>query len=213
MILFDQHTEEYRITVWNVEEDTETLLSMLPDGDSIREETNKRFRSEKRKKEWIAVRVLLYSMLQKQAKIEYANNGAPFLPEENTNISISHTGKIINGNNVMYVAVALSRKHKIGIDIECLSTKVCKVKERFVRNDERAETLTSLLLHWSAKEAAFKILSTEGVDFIRHLHIEPFTENNKGFFILTESKTGKACRMDVMYKIFNDFVLTFICTD
>lgn len=213
MILFDKHTDEFRLAVWNVEEDIETLLSMLPDSEHVCTEADKRFRSDTRKKEWIAVRVLLYSMLHRQTKIEYAENGAPLLLEEDMNISISHTSRNADGRNVMYVAVALSRNHKVGIDIECLSKRVVKVKERFVGNEEKAETLTSLLLHWSAKESAFKVLSTEGVDFIRHLHIEPFEEANEGSFVLTESKTDKKCRMNVMYKIFDNFILTFICTD
>ncbi|MCD8236695.1 MAG: 4'-phosphopantetheinyl transferase superfamily protein [Prevotellaceae bacterium] len=213
MILLDKQTDEFRLAVWNVEEDVETLLSLLPDSECVCTEADKRSRSDTRKKEWIAVRVLLYAMLQKQTRIEYTGNGAPFLPEEDMNISISHTSRNADGRNVMYVAVALSRNHRIGIDIECLSERVVRVKDKFVGDEEKAETLTSLLLHWSAKESAFKVLSTEGVDFIRHLHVEPFEEANEGSFALTESRTDKNSRMNVTYKIFDNFILTFICTD
>lgn len=213
MILFDKNTDSFRYAVWEVEEDVDSLLSILPDSDDIRMEADKRFRSETRKREWIAVRVLLYTLLQKKTRIAYTDNGAPLLPGEKLNISISHTCGNIEGRNVMYVAVALSATHKVGIDIERISVKVRKVRDRFIRNDEKADTLTSLLLQWSAKEAAFKILSAEGVDFIRHLRISPFTEADEGRFTITESKTEENHRMDVMYKIYHDFVLTFICTD
>ncbi|MCM1311573.1 MAG: 4'-phosphopantetheinyl transferase superfamily protein [Bacteroides sp.] len=213
MILFEKQTDEYHIAVWNVEEDIETLLSMIPDSYNIRMEADNRFHSDTRKKEWIATRALLYAMQKNPVEIVYADNGAPLLFGKHIHISISHTSESANGRNLMYVAVALSARHRIGIDIERISARVCKVKERFIGKGERADTQSSLLLHWSAKEAAFKVLSTEGVDFIRHLHIEPFTETEEGSFILTESKTEKACRMNVMYKMFNDFVLTFICTD
>ena len=38
----------------------------------------------------------------------------------------------------------------------------------------------ALLLHWSAKEALFKLMGVEEVDFIRHLRIFPFSLSEKG---------------------------------
>ena len=38
----------------------------------------------------------------------------------------------------------------------------------------------ALLLHWSAKEALFKLMGVEEVDFIRHLRIFPFSLSEEG---------------------------------
>ena len=175
---------------------------MLPDEESIRTEAESRFGSASRILEWTAVRVLLYDLLDRQVPILYHDNGAPYLPEyEHLDISISHTRG--------YVAVALAEQGEIGIDIEQISAKVERVRNRFVRDDEVADTLEQLLLHWSAKETAFKILNRNKVDFLKHLRIEPFELQEEGDFILQEFKTNDEERMTIHYKLFPDFVLTY----
>jgi len=56
---------------------------------------------------------------------------------------------------------------------------VVKVRKKFIHPQEEAnlagmkaeEETTALLLHWSAKEAIFKAIPDEGVDFINELRI------------------------------------------
>lgn len=202
MLYFDKQYDGWRIAVWHVTETIEELLAMLPDEESIRTEAESRFGSASRILEWTAVRVLLYDLLDRQVPILYHDNGAPYLPEyEHLDISISHTRG--------YVAVALAEQGEIGIDIEQISAKVERVRNRFVRDDEVADTLEQLLLHWSAKETAFKILNRNKVDFLKHLRIEPFELQEEGDFILQEFKTNDEERMTIHYKLFPDFVLTY----
>ena len=160
MLYFDKQFEGWRIAIWHVTEDVEELLGMLPDDESIRDEAYERFHSQGRILEWTAVRVLLYTMLGRQVPISYDEAGAPHLPAyERMDISISHTKG--------YVSVALAEVGEIGIDIEVLSERVRRVKSRFVRDDEQADTLVAMLLHWSAKETAFKVLHRTKVDFLK----------------------------------------------
>ena len=202
MLYFDKQYDGWRIAVWHVTETIEELLAMLPDEESIRTEAESRFGSASRILEWTAVRVLLYDLLDRQVPILYHDNGAPYLPEyEHLDISISHTRG--------YVAVALAEQGEIGIDIEQISAKVERVRNRFVRDDEVADTLEQLLLHWSAKETAFKILNRNKVDFLKHLRIEPFELQEEGDFILQEFKTNDEERMTIHYKLFPDCVLTY----
>lgn len=116
-------------------------------------------------------------------------------------ISISHTRG--------YAAVALTTKGVIGIDIEQISNRVQRVKSRFVRDDESAETITSMLLHWSAKETAYKMLHRTNVDFLQHLSIQPFPEQEEGTLLLRETRTDDKNIISVNYKVFPDFVLTY----
>ena len=156
MLYFDKQEEGWRIAIWHVTETIEELLALLPDEEAVRKEAESRFRSPSRILEWTAVRVLLYDMLDRQVPILYHENGAPYLPEyEHLDISISHTRG--------FVAVALAEKGEIGIDVEQKSAKVERVRHRFVREDEVAETQDQLLLHWSAKETAFKILNRKRI--------------------------------------------------
>jgi phosphopantetheinyl transferase (holo-ACP synthase) len=82
------------------------------------------------------------------------NYGAPYLTEQNTNISISHK------NN--YVVLGFS-PYKIGIDLEKISERVKKVKSKFLTeqeinefSDETDEIYTQL---WAAKEAIYKTIA------------------------------------------------------
>ena len=202
MLYFDKQTDSFRIAVWHIVETLDELLSMLPDEDAVRQELQQRFRSTSRQLEWTAVRVLLYTMLGRQVPILYHENGAPYLPkDEQMDISISHTRG--------YAAVALTTKGVIGIDIEQISNRVQRVKSRFVRDDESAETITSMLLHWSAKETAYKMLHRTNVDFLQHLSIQPFPEQEEGTLLLRETRTDDKRTLSVNYKVFPDFVLTY----
>ena len=205
MLYFDKHFNEgWRIAIWHVTEDLEELLYLLPDDESVRNEARERFKSESRILEWTAVRVLLFDMLDRQVEISYDEDGAPYLPEdEHLDISISHTKD--------YVAIALAQNGEIGIDIEQIADRVNRVKERFVRDDERAESVNQLLLHWSAKETAFKMLHRRKVDFLKHFKITPFEEQEEGTFQLQEFRTDDEQVFDVGYKIFPEFVLTYAC--
>ena len=202
MLYFEKQEEGWRIAIWHVTETIEELLALLPDEEAVRKEAESRFRSPSRILEWTAVRVLLYDMLDRQVPILYHENGAPYLPEyEHLDISISHTRG--------FVAVALAEKGEIGIDVEQKSAKVERVRHRFVREDEVAETQDQLLLHWSAKETAFKILNRNKVDFLKHLRVLPFDMADEGSFVLQEYKTNDEEQLTVHYKVFPDFVLTY----
>lgn len=203
MLYYDKHFNDgSRIAIWHVTEDLEELYYLLPDDEKVRKEASVRFKSPSRIMEWTAVRVLLFDMLDRQVDISYDDSGAPHLPsDEGMDISISHT----NG----FVAIGLSPKGEIGIDIEQISPRVEKVTSRFIRDDEMAADLTSQLLHWSAKETAFKMLHRRKVDFLKHFKISPFNGTDEGVFQLQEFRTDDNQVFDIHYKVFPEFVLTY----
>ena len=56
----------------------DTLFSLLPDARRVScEQEMQRFTSDRRKLEWLSVRVLLYSMLQEDKEIGYSSEGKP----------------------------------------------------------------------------------------------------------------------------------------
>ena len=205
MIYFDRQIAGARVAVWHVTEDYEDLLGLLPDAEAVQTEAEAQFRSEGRIMEWTAVRVLLCAMLGRQVHIEYTDDGAPRLPDyEGLHISISHTRG--------YVAVALSETKCVGIDVEQIehsaTPRVERVRSRFVRDDEMADSLVGLLLHWSAKEAAYKAIGRQSVDFKEELRIQPFDETQyEGQMQLEDLKEDET--YTILYKVFDEFVLTF----
>ena len=101
------------------------------------------------------------------------------------------------------------------MDIEQYGTRVRKVASRFICSDEEpammeGDEVYALLLHWSAKEALFKLMGVEEVDFIRHLRIFPFSLSEEGEFEACEYRTGRQERYRVRYVTHPDFVLTWI---
>lgn len=192
--------------IWKIEESSDQLLSYLD-----REEWYRSFlqqhRQEGRRQEWLAVRVLLKTLLGREVRIGYLEHGAPYLPGERLHISVSHTRG--------YAAVLLSEAPLPGIDIEYISERVKKISTRFMSESElgqlnpASETI-HMLLHWSGKETLFKALQEQEVDFRRDLHIRPFLHSVAGTFQAYETRTCERREYVLNYRVTDDFVVTFI---
>lgn len=145
-------------------------------------------------------------VLGEEARVDYHSTGAPFLACVPLYISISHTKD--------YVAVILD-KRPTGIDIEYRSDRILKIRSRFMNPEEEAgidleHEVEHLLIHWCAKETLFKIIGQEGVDFQKHLHVNPFPYLSSGTFKGRETRT-EACReYELAYQVTPDYVLTWL---
>ena len=206
-LFLQDKTNDTQWAVWKVEESLEALLALLPDARRVCcEQELLQFASERRKIEWLSVRVLLYFMLKEDKQIGYSLEGKPFLTDDSFFISISHTKG--------YVAVVLGLPgREVGVDIEQYGERVRKVAHKFMREDEqpsvfRGTDTWSLLLHWSAKETMFKCLNASDVDFRGHMRILPFAVNESGVFSAEEYRTVEKRRFTIHYYLFPDFVLT-----
>lgn len=192
--------------VWKMEESLDALLLLLPGARrAFCEQELNRFVSERRKMEWLSVRVLLYSMLQEDKEIGYSPEGKPYLTDHSFFISISHTKG--------YVAVILSPIAPVGIDIEQYGHRVKRVYDRFIRPDEQVEpywgdVTWSMLLHWSAKETIFKSMENADAD-LRKLCLSHFVPQEEGTFQVQEYATEQQQSFTVGYRISPDFVLTW----
>ena len=197
------------VAVWKVDETVEQLCSMFHQF-SIYEESFARFSAEKRKQEWLAVRVLLKEILGEEKRIAYLPSGKPYLEDGSMHVSFSHT----HG----YVAVALHPFAEVGVDIEQYGTRVQRVASRFIREDEKVsiasgDEIVGLLLHWSAKETMFKLMDDQGVDFIDHLRVLPFQHEESGTFKACEYRSDKEMEFLIHYDTHPDYVLTFACLE
>ena len=197
------------VGVWKVDETVEQLRSMFHQF-SIYEEGFMRFSTEKRKQEWLAVRVLLKELCGEEKKIAYLPSGKPYLEVGSSFVSFSHTSG--------YVAVALHPSAEGGADIEQYGTRGHRVASRFIREDEKVsvesgDEIYALLLHWSAKETMFKLMKDEAVDFVNHLHILPFAPKESGIFHACEYRSEQEQKVLIHYDTHPDYVLTFACLE
>ena len=107
-------------------------------------------RGQKRTLEKEAERALLKEMLGGDApEIRHNADGAPLIA--GYHISISHTRG--------YLAILLSERSRVGVDIEYRSDRVQRIASHFLRPDERPSTVDETLLHWCVKEAVYKLRS------------------------------------------------------
>ena len=180
--------------VWKMEESSDELLGMLEhkaDYSSFLE----RVSAEKRRQERFASRMLLKELLGEEARVDYHSTGAPFLACVPLYISISHTKD--------YVAVILD-KRPTGIDIEYRSDRILKIRSRFMNPEEEAG------IDLEHEVEHLLIIGQEGVDFQKHLHVNPFPYLSSGTFKGRETRT-EACReYELAYQVTPDYVLTWL---
>ena len=121
----------------------------------------------KRRRERIACRNALAFLLKTPfIQVNYGNFGEPLIP--NAFVSFSHSGD--------YAAVALSRDHVVGIDIEKISDKIVNLHSKFVNEYEKEfvdlSNARDITLIWCAKEAIYKLFSGNSIDFLHDIKID-----------------------------------------
>lgn len=155
--------------------------------------------------------------------IKIADTRKPYLEDEAFHFSISHCSD--------YAAAIVSRNKRVGVDIEVPTTKVDRIKKKFLHAEELAflleqrgsetgpnatgETisepdLNQLTLLWSAKEAVYKWWSYGSVDFSEMIRLQPSKLQPSGlypaFFL---SKTEKH-PLTIHYRMFEKLSLAWV---
>lgn len=216
--------------IWKITEPWQEMLKLLHHKD-IYISGAEQIQSERRKQEWLAVRLLLEQLAGPEVTIEYDEYGAPLLHNSAYNISISHT--------TGFAAVILNDKPYAGIDIEYHSERAWRLREKYLSENElemfiplykdkqrNVQPATGeqagskqksnrqccnelATLCWCAKETAYKALNQSEVDFIGHLHIQPFILSEKGIFLLKETRTPQQETFFIHYRITEDYIITW----
>lgn len=167
------------VVVWKIEETVECLQALLssPEAGEVA-----RFSSLERRREWLAVRLLLARLCGVDARIVYDAAGKPSLARGGSYISISHTDG--------YAAVALSADYPVGLDVELSTRVVGGVYRRFMREEEldgvpRELCNAAKLIRWTASEALFKLTGNLGGNFRDNIVLEKTIPAREGVFSLS----------------------------
>lgn len=162
--------------VWKIEEELDTLLSMVSlDADD--KKRYKEFSSNSRKLEFLSVRAMLAELLGKETSIVYNKNNKPFMRDGSRFISISHSHKL--------TAILVSTNEKVGIDLEYMSSNIAAIALKFLNVKEKITKVNEyrkyhFYIHWCAKEALYKICDKEGISIRKNITIEPFEVKDAG---------------------------------
>lgn len=164
------------IAVWQITETEEELtkLSSVPTDEM---EEISLFRNESQRKQKLAVRALLNEVFEEKMYLNHHDNGKPYLENCVTNISITHTEK--------YVAIIISDDDELGIDIESLDRNFEPVEQKALSEDEiddldDEKKNEQLAIYWCAKEAIFKRMSQNRVNFAEQIEVEKFNLKKEG---------------------------------
>ncbi len=165
--------------VWEITEKYMDLLSGLSLNNEEFDILNS-FKSENRKIQWLSYRVLIKELVNLDVFFEmmYDEHGKPYLLNPNYELSVSHSGN--------YSAVILSKRFHVGIDIEKIDLKICKVISKFLNEREQQKLISceseleKVYVYWCAKESLYKLYGKKNVSLKDHIHINSFDYAKEG---------------------------------
>ena len=181
----------WTIAIWDTRESLDELLQLSEQYDLSG------IKSEKRKKEFLASRLLL-EKIHPNTSLVYNKYGAPTLSDGNF-VSISHSKNL--------VAIIVSDE-KVGLDIEQISEKALNLSSKFIEKDNYQKlTSEKATLIWCCKEAIFKWHQKGGVDFKKDICLTPFILSEKGEI----AANFKEEQLKLNYQKINNHYLVYVC--
>lgn len=158
-----------RVLVWRLDEEAPQLLALCREAGIPIEDLMEL--PVKRQREKAAERLLLRQIFGQPVSLRHDEQGAPFVEGVDTNISITHTPRL--------VALAVDDCHVIGIDAEqCDRQQVLRVRDKFLNDNEKhfiaPDDLVSHVIAWTAKEAIIKAERNRALDWTEGICLEPF---------------------------------------
>lgn len=196
------------ICVWEISEDEDDLRRLCAPIPSDELEELEITKSPARRKEKLAVRALLNEMFPEKLYLGHHDNGKPYLQNCAVEISISHCAR--------FAAVIAHPEESVGIDIESLGRDFSAVERKALSEDEKDDlsdhnTNQQLAIYWCAKEAIYKRMSRNGVDFARQIEVERFTPREEGELEATFiHKDGEEEIFELNYEIFDGHVMVWL---
>jgi 4'-phosphopantetheinyl transferase EntD len=208
--IFFQHqiNENTRIGVWKIEETEEFFKGNVP---QHRDVTHPHKRLQH-----LAGRFLLQYLFPDFPfeLIQIADTKKPYLPEDIYHFSISHCGD--------YAAAIVSKKMRVGIDIEIHSEKVDKIKHKFLSEEELSEFTVQpelnvaqeqvaknmmMTILWSAKESVFKWYGNGAVDFRKHIWLQKKNDKDETIHCFFSKSNAE---LKIHFRQFERLVLAWV---
>ncbi len=199
--------EKGKIAIWEISESVEALYSML----QLDEKEQQHFHalSKARQKQWLGSRVLLRTLLQTEQYIELTidEHRKPFLNNLPFEIAISHANHL--------AAVIIYEGKKVGVDIEKISERILKIKNKFLSPEElkfiaSSNELEQLHVCWGAKESLFKLYGKGSLPFIDGIKIAAFEYDTTGEVAASIAIPAYHANFNVQYLKYEDFMLTWV---
>ena len=201
----DEGADIYLWEISETEEELKKICSPIPN-----EELEELFiiKSEARRKEKLAERALLNIIFPEKVYLGHHDNGKPYIQNSAVEISISHTNR--------FVAIIVHDEEDVGIDIECLDRDFSAVEKKALSEEEiddlsKKNHNLQLAIYWCAKEAIYKRMSQNGVDFALQIEIEKFTPKDNGELeALFIHKDGEEEEFNLEYMVIENHLMVWL---
>jgi 4'-phosphopantetheinyl transferase len=208
VIFLEEIEKDTFIGLWKIEENPAELENQL----QLKDHELGVLRSlqgNKRNLHWLATRVLLRKMLNTEDYIDCRpdENGKPILLNLPHHISLSHSYD--------YAAVMISKEKRVGIDIEIIKTKIERVKNKFMTDEELSfidnkNPIEHLYACWCAKEALYKLNGKKETSFKDNIRLQAFEYAEKGKLNGHINKKDSASNYTIFYKRFEDYMVGYV---
>jgi len=162
LYLKEIHKGEAELTMLDFKEISDLDTTFLY---TIEQEDLSQLKSKKRQREFFAIRAIR----NKKGilfPISYNPIGAPFFEGSSLHLSISHSNEI---------AVLATAPFNIGIDLEPITERILRIKDRFANIEEvslftfnEAKTLTII---WTIKEVLYKLSGLKNINMLSEMNI------------------------------------------
>jgi len=168
LLFLDKLSETEFLSVWKIEESSDFLLKKNKLTSSEKVVYNS-FKNESRKIQWLSCRILVNEFMKNnglKGNIYYDEKGKPHLTTGHF-ISISHTP--------YFAAIIINKNKAVGIDIEKISERILKVKNRMASDNElkiTGDNLEHLTTLWASKEAIYKICGINDLSFNNDIFVD-----------------------------------------
>lgn len=196
---------EGQIGVWHLSESLADLIENFS-SEELENSDYQKYSYEKRKVEWLATRVLLKKLIGPDFTISYSESGKPILSHSSYKyLSISHSRE--------FVTVYVHQDSEVGIDLESIDRNYNAVEKRYLSDSELKQTgRDSILqcLYWCAKEAIFKLVPYEGLEFREHIHILPFNPEQDIRFSGCFNQGNEKINYSLYFQVFENHCMVWV---
>jgi phosphopantetheinyl transferase len=205
-LVYQQNINAFtKLGVWHIHEAESFFLQRVP--------LQKNISHPHKRLQHLAGRLLLPELFEDfpLQLIQIADTRKPFLEDEAFHFSISHCGD--------YAAAIVSKKNRVGVDIEIPREKILGLGYKYLDEQElamfqkiNADPVNLFTMAWSVKEALFKWYGSGNVDFKEHLHIDGCQLNDNEFTAHCTLRKAEPVTLRVHGLFFNGNCLTWLAT-
>ena len=190
-----------RVVIWEINESLQDLDSKVVLSEYSIKLLNQK-KSEIQKKQFLAIRNIFKLLSIEDNEVQYDQVGKPIF-SQNKILSISHSGN--------YATVIISDK-PVGIDIEKISDKAMKIKQKFLHielNYPLELNNKISLVYWNIKESIYKAVGITGIDFKKNILAPPLDTTSskcKSWYL----NNDEIYSFETHFRISKNYTLAFV---